>query len=73
MEGLRLHNALPTPPLEARRLLHPFAVVVADRRPGLRTGTSSPEALGLAGRMADLRVHDAPHFPSSSAEGPNRC
>ena len=66
-------SALPTPSPEARVLLRRFASAMAVRPAGTRAGTWSPEALGLTGRVADLRPHEAaPQLPSSSAEGPRR-
>ena len=67
--------ALRTPSPEARVLLRRFASAMAVRPAGTRAGTWSPEALGLTGRVADPRPHEAaPQLPSSSAEGPlRRC
>jgi hypothetical protein len=65
--------ALPTPSPEARVLLRRFASAMAARPAGIRRGTWSPEALGLTGRVAELRLNEASHHSSSSAEGPRRC
>ncbi|XBI25341.1 hypothetical protein VPH35_050299 [Triticum aestivum] len=66
-------SALPTPSPEARVLLRRLASAMAARPTGIRVGTWSPEALGLTGRVADPRPHEAaPQLPSSSAEGPLR-
>lgn len=63
-------SALPTPSPEARVLLRRFASAMAVRPAGIRAGTWSPEALGLTGRIADLRLDEAAlQLPSSSAEG----
>ncbi|KAE8805281.1 hypothetical protein D1007_18685 [Hordeum vulgare] len=62
-------SALPTPSPEARVLLRRFASAMAVRPAGIRAGTWSPEALGLTGRIADLRLDEAAlQLPSSSAE-----
>jgi hypothetical protein len=64
--------ALPTPSPEARVLLRRFASAMAARPAGIRRGTWSPEALGLTGRFAELRLNEAAHHFSSSGEGSSR-
>ncbi|KAE8801269.1 hypothetical protein D1007_23164 [Hordeum vulgare] len=64
-------SALPTPSPEARVLLRRFASAMAARPAGVRVGSWSPEALGLTGRVADLRLHEA-DLPSSSIDEPLR-
>ncbi|XP_071682838.1 uncharacterized protein [Lolium perenne] len=61
--------ALPTPSPEARVLLRRFASAMAVRPAGIRRGTWCPEALGLTNRVAELRLNEATHHSSSSAEG----
>jgi hypothetical protein len=56
--------AIPTPSPEARVLLRRFASTMAARPAGIRRATWSPEALGLAGRIVEIRLNEAaPHFP----------
>ncbi|KAE8768234.1 hypothetical protein D1007_60313 [Hordeum vulgare] len=64
-------SALPTPSLEARVLPCRLASAMAARPAGIHVGTWSLEALGLTGRVVDLRLHEAT-LPSSSPEGPLR-
>ncbi|KAE8798793.1 hypothetical protein D1007_25980 [Hordeum vulgare] len=64
-------SALPTPSPEARVLLRRFASAMAARPAGVRVGSWSPEALGLTGRVADLRLHED-DLPSSSTDEPLR-
>jgi hypothetical protein len=62
---------MPSP--EARVLLRRFAVTMAGRPAGIRTGTWSPTHLGLTGRIGELGLNGAvPHLPSF-VEGSSRC
>ncbi|KAE8801055.1 hypothetical protein D1007_23392 [Hordeum vulgare] len=66
-------SALPTPSPKAHVLLRCFASAMAAHPCAIRTGTWSPEALGLTVRVADLHLHEAAsNLPSSSVEGPLR-
>uniref|UniRef100_A0A453QIB0 Uncharacterized protein n=2 Tax=Aegilops tauschii subsp. strangulata TaxID=200361 RepID=A0A453QIB0_AEGTS len=72
-------SALPTLSPEARVLLRRFASAMAVRPAGARAGTWSPEALGLTGRVADLRpMRPPPNSPPplrrgrAAAEGAGR-
>jgi hypothetical protein len=57
-----------SPSPEARVLLRRFASAMAVRPAGIRVGTWWPEAIGLTGLAAELRLNEAaPHLPSSSA------
>ncbi|KAE8795614.1 hypothetical protein D1007_29503 [Hordeum vulgare] len=62
-------SALPTPLPEARVLLRRLASAMSARPAGIRVGTWSPEALGLTGHVADLRLHVAA-LPSTFMEVP---
>ncbi|KAI5020384.1 hypothetical protein ZWY2020_045272 [Hordeum vulgare] len=61
-------SELPTPSPEARVLLRCLATAMAARPTGARIGIWSSEALGLTGRVADLRLQEA-DLPSSFARG----
>ncbi|KAI4989356.1 hypothetical protein ZWY2020_036673 [Hordeum vulgare] len=66
-----LNHPTSDPSPEARVLLRRFASAMAARPAGVRVGSWSPVALGLTGRVADLRLHEADH-PSSSTDEPLR-
>jgi hypothetical protein len=63
---------LPTPSPKARVLLRRLASAMAARPAGIRRGTWSPEALGLTGRFAELRLNEAAYHFSFSGEGSSR-